>query len=876
MPSSGDLGNLNTKEWQVLLDLADSLEEAWKNGETVDLNRFLPSTGTPTRAAILLELIKTDLECRWRHGQAVGLDYYVEKFPGDLGSAKTLPANLVFEEFRVRHLFGDRPPLDQFKTRFPTQYAEVERLAKQHNIPAPHFSPSMAPTGTPASPTGAFGRGSILSGGYKLIERIGTGGFAEVWKAEAPGGVLKAIKIIIRPVDKEEAQRELQALELIKNSLRHHFLMPTHQFWPEVDRLVIVMDLADGSLRDCLNTYRKQGKQGIPLPELLKYFRQTAEAIDYLHSKKVYHRDIKPENILLTEGNVRVADFGLVKGQGSQRLMSVSFAGTPLYMPPEAWEDKNHLHGDQYSLAAAYFELRVGRRLYKEGGLPSLMQSHLHEIPKLDPLGEAEQKALHKALSKNPDDRYPTCVEFVHALHKAVAAELPMDSALLPASPTPTSLATEINTIAPGKGARASWARPDTHAESGPPWAMTGTGQKRSVLGRLMTTVIVLGLLGALSWVVLKPYFASSSFSLLPLETVDVNAGDTQMVSILIKRRNFTEPVHLLLKGDAYVTAEEAIAGNESAQLLKLTVLPEAAPGRREFTLVASAAGHEEQTLLLTVNVEPLLTLPKRAPAGPFKPTFPIKTVNIGGKNYYKHIECMVGEKPVRFVFVPGDARVKRSFYIMVDKVWNGLFGEFAKNNAEAVLGSSWTSGAETSEGVNLGVDDPALPVMRVTPLESHKFAEWLGGFLPSIDQWEKAAGRFEKNRGVGPYLADWDKNSGGIAIGRGKLGPVPVGTSLKDHSLLGCNDMAGNGMEWTRSYRGDNEIGEFLGDPSKMKDDFRLTRRGNEFASPTPLTFEHLEGRFSGVHVLELYMDASDRTALARTGFRVVLEVDS
>src|SRR5438093_212822 len=105
MPASGELGGLNTGDWQKLQDLADSLEEAWKKGEAVDLTRFLPPAGAPARSTILIELIKTDLECRWRNGQAVVLDYYLEKFPGELGSAQTLPAQLVFEEYRVRHLF---------------------------------------------------------------------------------------------------------------------------------------------------------------------------------------------------------------------------------------------------------------------------------------------------------------------------------------------------------------------------------------------------------------------------------------------------------------------------------------------------------------------------------------------------------------------------------------------------------------------------------------------------------------------------------------------------------------------------------------------------------------------------------------------------
>ena len=101
----GELGNLNTKNWENLESLADSLEQAWKGG-CPDINEFLPPPGSANRAVILHELIKTDMECRWRHGQAIVLDYYLEKFAADLGPSESLPAALIYEEYRVRQLFG--------------------------------------------------------------------------------------------------------------------------------------------------------------------------------------------------------------------------------------------------------------------------------------------------------------------------------------------------------------------------------------------------------------------------------------------------------------------------------------------------------------------------------------------------------------------------------------------------------------------------------------------------------------------------------------------------------------------------------------------------------------------------------------------------
>ena len=107
--------------------------------------------------------------------------------------------------------------------------------------------------------------------GYILRERIGTGGFGEVWKADAPGGLQKAVKIVFGDLSDARAARELKALERVR-SVHHPMLLSLERIEAVDDHLVIVTELADMSLRDYYDQCREQGRPGIPRDELLGLF----------------------------------------------------------------------------------------------------------------------------------------------------------------------------------------------------------------------------------------------------------------------------------------------------------------------------------------------------------------------------------------------------------------------------------------------------------------------------------------------------------------------------------------------------------------------------------------------------------------------------
>src|SRR5205823_1809648 len=243
--------------------------------------------------------------------------------------------------------------LTEFQVRFPKQFDRVLELIQAQPIKTGERA---VPIQNPARvrPKDTLSDLVIQGGeGYRFIQRIGVGSFAEVYRGDAPGGIPVAIKRLFKPMDAEEAQRELQALDLLKQ-LRHPFLLATQAYWVSGGRLFIAMELADCNLRGRLIECRQDGRTGVPVTELLAYIVQAAQAIDFLHGRKVLHRDIKPENILLLQGFAKVSDFGLAREGSGSGVISSSGAGTPRYMAPEAWRQKGGRQSDQYGLALCY------------------------------------------------------------------------------------------------------------------------------------------------------------------------------------------------------------------------------------------------------------------------------------------------------------------------------------------------------------------------------------------------------------------------------------------------------------------------------------------------------------------------------------------
>jgi hypothetical protein len=267
----------------------------------------------------------------------------------------------------------------------------------------------------------ALSPGQVFAG-YRLVRRLGGGGFGEVWEADAPRGNPVALKFVRRHGAENTlaaVARELQGV-MAATRIHHPNVLPIERCWESSGYLIIAMEMAEGTLLERCDEYNRKQQPGIPRDELLQYLCQAAEGIDHLNAHQVLHYDIKPENLLLVNGQVKVADFGLA------RLVEHSITAwngglTLAYAAPEFFAGKAVRYAsDQYSLAATYCRLRSGRQLFDARSLAEWMTAHTQQTPDLSCLPAEEQPAVARALAKEPKERWPTNRDFLAGVTAAV------------------------------------------------------------------------------------------------------------------------------------------------------------------------------------------------------------------------------------------------------------------------------------------------------------------------------------------------------------------------------------------------------------------------------------------------------------------------
>ena len=280
--------------------------------------------------------------------------------------------------------------------------------------------------------------GGEMLGAYRLIERVGRGGMAEVWRAYQPSlSRFVAIKVLPRflaadPAYEARFKREARLV----SRLRHPNILTGIDFGQQDGHAYMVSEYVEGG------TLADQAGQPLPLDYVVGVLRPVANALDYAHARGIVHRDVKPSNVLLqSDGTPVLADFGVAAVlHGDARLTGEGVAvGTPIYMSPEQVAGQQAAPAsDQYSLGVVAYELLTGRPPFAAETPAAVALAHLHKP--LPPPGSinprlplAVEGVLLKALAKEPAERYATVREMAEALASAAAAATTAPTVGLPA-----------------------------------------------------------------------------------------------------------------------------------------------------------------------------------------------------------------------------------------------------------------------------------------------------------------------------------------------------------------------------------------------------------------------------------------------------------
>ncbi|MDQ2805818.1 MAG: protein kinase [Chloroflexota bacterium] len=274
-------------------------------------------------------------------------------------------------------------------------------------------------------------------GRYRVLERIGRGGMAEVYKAYQPSlDRHVAIKVLHSFLLEDEGSRERFSREArAVAALRHPHIVQVFDFDSEGDEYFMVMEYIDGpNLKARLNDLGRTGRR-LSLDEIGGLINAIGGALGYAHRQGMIHRDVKPHNIMFTrDGQALLTDFGIAKiVSGSNVSASGTLSGTPAYMSPEQGRAAIlDPRTDLYSLGVVLYEMLTGRVPFDADTPFAVVIKHINEplpLPRtLDPtIAPSMERLVFKALAKDPADRFQTADEFVQATQAAIAAAATAD-----------------------------------------------------------------------------------------------------------------------------------------------------------------------------------------------------------------------------------------------------------------------------------------------------------------------------------------------------------------------------------------------------------------------------------------------------------------
>lgn len=268
--------------------------------------------------------------------------------------------------------------------------------------------------------------GRTFSGRYRIVERIGIGGMAEVYRAQDTVlGRIVAVKVMLPQyaADAEFTRRFRQEAASAAN-LQSPYIVNVYDWGQDEGTYYIVMEYVRGG--DLKTAIRERGR--INQRKVAEIASQSCQALSVAHGQDIVHRDVKPQNIMVQpDGNVKVMDFGIARAKNSVKTQTSSVLGTAHYISPEQAQGKDlTAASDIYSLGVCMYEAITGELPFDGPDAVSVAMKQvnekprpLHEIyPDVDPVLEA---IVLRAMEKEPVKRFPTALDMRRVLNDFLA-----------------------------------------------------------------------------------------------------------------------------------------------------------------------------------------------------------------------------------------------------------------------------------------------------------------------------------------------------------------------------------------------------------------------------------------------------------------------
>lgn len=265
--------------------------------------------------------------------------------------------------------------------------------------------------------------GKMLDNRYEILELIGSGGMANVYKAKCHRlNRMVAVKILKNDLaENADFRRRFRDESLAVAQLSHANIVSVYDVSRSGDTEYIVMELVDGiTLKQYME---RRGK--MDWREALHFITQIMRALSHAHSRGIIHRDIKPQNIMvLRDGSVKVTDFGIACLASASQTLTQEALGSVHYISPEqARGDRTDARSDIYSAGVVLYEMLTGRLPFEGESAVSVAIQHLSSVPlaprEIDPdIPEALELICMKAMCANLEKRYPSADAMLEDLEK--------------------------------------------------------------------------------------------------------------------------------------------------------------------------------------------------------------------------------------------------------------------------------------------------------------------------------------------------------------------------------------------------------------------------------------------------------------------------